>query len=113
MPSLFKKNKYLKLFKLLHQEGQYKGPLIVRIYGMLNKLNFVKENRYILCNFIDQNSDIFNLKEDIYFSNNTQTLNQLFLLAYNKAKKFELLDVLYEDYMNSIEAILNKRDTSL
>ncbi|MEJ2250572.1 MAG: hypothetical protein P8Y70_16210 [Candidatus Lokiarchaeota archaeon] len=79
---------------------------------MLNKLNFVKENRYILCNFIDQNSDIFDLKEDIYISNNNQTLNQLFLLAYNKAKKHELLDVLYEDYMNSVKAIFNKKDTS-
>ncbi|GAH52865.1 unnamed protein product, partial [marine sediment metagenome] len=36
------------------------------MYGLLNELELRNENRYILCNFIDQNSELFDLKRDIY-----------------------------------------------
>ena len=80
------------------------------MYGVLNKINLRNENRYILCNFIDQNSDLLEIEEDIYFTNNQKTLHQLFLLAFNKAKKFDLLDALYNEYYTSVSAIGNKKE---
>jgi hypothetical protein len=82
------------------------------MYGLLNDLNLKKENRYILCNFIDQNSDLFDLKTDIYQNNNKYTLNQLFLFAIRKAKEFNLIGALYEEYLNSITAINQKKEIS-
>ena len=76
----------------------------------LNIVNLKTENRYILCNFLDQNSDLFDIKEDIYISNNDKGLNKLFLLALNKAKEFNLLKELYEEYFNSYKAISQKKE---
>ena len=77
---------------------------------MLNKLNLRNENRYILCNFIDQNSDKFDLEKDIYEHNNDYSLNQLFLYAFNKARQNDIVNHLYEEYINSINAICEKQD---
>jgi hypothetical protein len=79
------------------------------MFGELNKLNMRNENRYILCNFIDQYSDLFGIKEDIYKLGNHATLNQLFLYAVNKAKEKKLVGVLYNEYINSIKAIDGKK----
>ena len=49
-----------------------------------------------------------NIKEDIYVTNNAKTLNQLFLMAYNKAKQSDLLGMLFEEYRDSINAISQK-----
>jgi hypothetical protein len=78
------------------------------MYGLLNDLNLKKENRYVLCNFLDQNSDLFDLKADIYRTNHNYTLNQLFLFAIKKAKECDLLGALYEEYLNTIVAINRK-----
>ena len=111
MSLTLKRNKYLNLFSsLLHQHVKFQSPLILRMYGLLNDLNLKKENRYILCNFIDQNSDIFDIKIDIYQSNQNYTLSQLFLFAINKAKEFNLIDALYNEYLNSINAINQKKE---
>lgn len=113
MSLTLKRNKYLTLFNnLLHQEIKFQSPLILRMYGLLNDLNLKKENRYILCNFIDQNSNIFNLNIDIYKNNHKYTLNQLFLFAIKKAKECNVIGALYEEYLNSIIAINKKRDFS-
>ncbi len=105
-----KNNEYLQTFKLIHHKHvKFQGPLILRMFGALNKLNLRNENRYILCNFIDQNSDQLKI-DDIYNSNNGKTLIQLFLLAYNKAKEFDLLKILYDEYISSINAIMGKKD---
>jgi hypothetical protein len=109
MSAHLKRNKYLKEFQTLHQNMiRFQTPLILRMYGALNKVNMRKENRYILCNFLDQHSDQFDLDDNIYESNNQKTLNQLFLLAFNKAKEFKLLEPLYNEYLNSIDAINSK-----
>ena len=111
MSLTLKRNKYLNLFcSLLHQNIKFQSPLILRMYGLLNDLNLKKENRYILCNFIDQNSDIFDIKVDIYDSNQNYTLNLLFLFAINKAKEFNLIGALYYEYLNSINAINQKKE---
>jgi len=108
-----KRNKYLNLFNsLLHQNIKFQSPLILRMYGLLNDLNLKKENRYILCNFIDQNSALFNFRADIYKNNHKYTLNQLFLFAIKKAKECNLIGALYEEYLNSIVAINQKKDIS-
>ena len=113
MSLTLKRNKYLSLFNsLLHQDIKFPSPLIFRMYGLLNDLNLKKENRYILCNFIDQNSDIFKVKRDIYKNNNQYTLNQLFLFAIKKAKEFNLIEALYDEYLNSILAINRKIEIS-
>ncbi len=111
MSLTLKRNKYLNLFSsLLHQKIKFQTPLILRMYGLLNDLNLKKENRYILCNFIDQNSDMFDIEVDIYQSNHNYTLNQLFLFAINKAKEFNLIGALYDEYLNSITAINQKKE---
>ena len=106
----FKRYKYLKEFNSLHHNKiKFQTPLILRMFGALNEVNMRKENRYILCNFLDQHSDQIGLDENIYEINNQKTLNQLFLLAFNKAKEFKLVDALYGEYINSINAINSKK----
>jgi hypothetical protein len=102
-------NKNLDEFKSLHNTKiRFQTPLILEMYGALNKVNMRKENRYILCNFLDQHSDQIDLDENVYMTNNQKTLNQLFLLAYNKAKEYKLVNALYQEYLNSIDAINSK-----
>jgi len=111
MTSSLKRNAFLQKFNSInHDSIKFQVPLILRIYGALNIVNLKTENRYILCNFLDQNSDLFDIKEDIYISNNDKGLNQLFLLALNKAKEFNLLKELYEEYYSSFEAISKKKE---
>ena len=113
MSLTLKRNKYLNLFNnLLYQDIKFQSPLILRMYGLLNDLNLKKENRYILCNFIDQNSNLFKIKIDIYKNNHNYSLNQLFLFAIKKAKECNLIGALYDEYLNSIIAINQKRDFS-
>ena len=69
----------------------------------------MNENRYILCNFLDQQSDRIGIREDIYEASNQVTLNQLFLFAITKAKEKKLIAELYNEYINSIDAISNKK----
>jgi hypothetical protein len=105
-----KRKEYLRMFQSLNNNKiKYQGPLILRMFGALNKINMRNENRYILCNFLDQNSDKMGFNDDIYEINNCKTLNQLFLLAFNKAKEFNLIEVLYNEYLNSIDAINGKK----
>ena len=114
MSLIFKKKKFFELFQLLKTTNiKFREPIILKIFGLLNELNLSRENRYILCNFIDQNSDLFGLNKDIYRSNHNYSLNQLFLFALNKAKSYNLVSNLYEEYINSINAIYNKVDTKL
>ena len=110
MTVVLKRKAYLRVFQALHHRNiKFQGPLILKMYGVLNELNLRNENRYILCNFIDQNSDKLSI-EDIYTSNNEKTLIQLFILAFNKAKECNLLKALYDEYVTSINAIANKKD---
>jgi len=103
----------LKLFRTIHHKQiKYQAPLILKMFGVLNKINMRNENRYILCNFLDQYSDHIGLTNDIYKISNQVTLNQLFLFAINKAKEKNLIDVLYNEYINSIEAIDKKLEFS-
>ncbi len=104
-----RRKEYLRMFQSLqHDEIRFQTPLILRMYGALNRVNMRNENRYILCNFLDQNSDIIGLGDDIYKTNNQKSLNQLFLLAVNKAKEFKLLEELCNEYISSINAINKK-----
>ncbi len=111
--SLFlKKNKFLQIFNnISNSKIRHRGPLILRLYGLLNELDFSNENRFILCNFIDQNSELFSLSRDIYEINNDVSLKQLFLFAYSKARINNLIPNLYSEYINSINAISQKIDT--
>ena len=110
MTVVLKREAYLRAFQAIHHRNiKFQGPLILKMFGVLNELNLRMENRYILCNFLDQNSDKFSI-EDIYTSNNEKTLNQLFILAFNKAKECNLLNALYDEYLTSINAIVNKKD---
>ncbi len=105
-----KKYEHLKLFSSIHHNQiKYQAPLILNMFGVLNKINMKNENRYILCNFLDQYSDNVGLKEDIYKLSNQVTLNQLFLFAITKAKEKKLIGTLYNEYINSINAISNKK----
>ena len=107
-----KRNKFLQLFQTINNNKiKYQGPIILRIYGLMNELELSNENRYILCNFIDQNSERFNLKKDIYEINSDVTLKQLFLFAYSKARTNNLIPNLYTEYVNSVNAISQKIDT--
>ncbi len=111
MVSSVRNSKFLERFIQLHQDKvRYNGPLILRMFGELNKLNLRTENRYILCNFLDQYSDVFQLKDDIYQTNNEKSLNQLFIMTYNIAQKFNLLKSLYDEYLTSIRAISEKKE---
>ncbi len=112
MSVLLKRNKFLQFFQSInHNKIKYRGPLILRMYGLLNELELRNENRYILCNFIDQNSELFDLKRDIYKNNNDVSLKQLFLFAYHKARTNNLVNDLYGEYFNCIDAISKKVDT--
>ena len=113
--SLFlKRNKFLQIFRnISNSKIRHRGPLILRLYGLLNELDFSNENRFILCNFIDQNSELFSLSRDIYEINNDVSLKQLFLFAYSKARINNLIPNLYSEYINSINAISQKLDTQL
>ena len=103
------KYEHLKLFRAIHHNQiKYQAPLILKMFGTLNEINMKNENRYILCNFLDQYSDYFGLKEDIYELSNRVTLNQLFLYAITKAKEKKLISTLYNEYINSINAISKK-----
>jgi len=105
-----KKIEYLRLFrKIQHHQIKYQAPLILRMFGALNLCKMQNENRYILCNFLDQYSDRIGLDEDIYKISNEITLNHLFLLTVNKAKEFNLMDKLYNEYISSIDAINGKK----
>jgi len=107
-----KRNKFLQLFQTINNKNiKYRGPLILRIYGLMNELELSNENRYLLCNFIDQNSEKFNLKRDIYDINNDVSLNQLFLFAYNQARTNKLIPNLYSEYVNTVNALSQKIDT--
>lgn len=107
-----KRNKFLQLFQTINNNKiKYQGPIILRIYGLMNELELSNENRFILCNFIDQNSERFNLKKDIYEINSDITLKQLFLFAYSKARTNNLIPNLYTEYVNSVNAISQKIDT--
>jgi hypothetical protein len=100
---------HLKLFRLIHHNQiKYQTPLILKMFGALNKINMKNENRYILCNFLDQYSDLIGLEEDIYKLSNQTTLNQLFLFAITKAREKKLINTLYNEYINSINAISKK-----
>ena len=102
-------NKFTKVINSINALGiKYKAPLILRMYGALNRFDLKVENRYILCNFLDQHSDLLKI-EDIYNSNNDISLNQLLLFALIKAKEFNLLNALYNEYLNSIDAINSKK----
>ncbi len=106
-----KDNKILQNFQSLNlSKIKYQTPLILKMFEVLNKLNLNNESRYILCNFIDQYSDLLGIKEDIYTTNNNINLNQLLLLAINKARKSKLLNALFEEYFNSINAIIKKKE---
>ena len=105
MSAHLERYKYLKDLRSLRNNSiKFQAPMILRMYGALNKAKMRKENRYILCNFIDQHSDVLNVK-DIYETNNDSSLNQLLLFALIKAKEFNLLNALYDEYLNSIDAI--------
>ena len=109
MSAHLKRYKDLKEFQTIHQNMiKYQSPLILRMFGALNKVNMRNENRYILCNFLDQHSDQIDVEDNVYETNNQKTLNQLFLLAFNKAKEFKLLEALYNEYLNSINSINSK-----
>ncbi len=112
MSLILKKNKFLQIFHNINNSKiRHRGPLILRLYGLLNELNFEKENRLIILNFIDQNSELFSLSKDIYEINNDVSLNQLFLFAYSKARINNLIPNLYSEYIDSINAISQKIDT--
>jgi hypothetical protein len=80
------------------------------MYGVLNKLNLKNENRLILLNFLDKYSDILEIHDDIYEKSDGKSLNQLFILAFNKARSFDLLKPLYYEYISSIRAISEKKE---
>ena len=108
MSSSLKRNKFLQLFQTINnQHIKYRGPLILRIYGLMNELELSNENRYILCNFIDQNSEKFNLRKDIYDLNNDVSLSQLFLFAY---RTNNLIPKLYSEYVNTVNSMSKKID---
>ena len=112
MSSSLKRNKFLQLFQTINNKHiKYRGPLILKIYGLMNELELSNENRYILCNFIDQNSKKFNLRRDIYDLNNEVSLRQLFLFAYSKARTNNLIPDLYSEYVNTVNSISQKIDT--
>jgi hypothetical protein len=110
MSRLLEKYENLKVFQSIHHNKiKYPGPLVLRMFGELNKINLRRENRYILCNFLDQYSDKLGIHDDIYKTNTLKSLNRLFLTAFTKAKESKLIKVLYEEYVNSISAINEKK----
>ena len=111
MTILLKRDTFLRAFQAInHKNIKFQGPLILKMYGVLNELNLRIENRYILCNFLDKYSDLLEEDENIYIKNNEITLNQLFINTYNKARESDLLKELYEEYISSIDAISQKKE---
>lgn len=112
MTSPLKKNEFLHDTQKVNnvEHLRYHLPLILKMYGTLNIINLRTENRYILCNFLDQYSDLLELTEDIYATNHEKGLNQLLLLALDKAKKHDLINALYKEYLYSFKAILDKKE---
>ena len=109
-----KRNEYLRMFQTIdHNKIKFQTPMIFKMYGALNKINMRNENRYILCNFLDQYSKKMGLKDDIYKTNNEVSLNQLLLFTFSKAREFNLLDVLYKEYIDSINAINSKKSIKI
>jgi len=96
--------------RILQESPSFRSYKILKMYGILNEMNLTRENRYILCNFIDQNSTKFETQGDIYEKNTNYSLNHLFIFAINKAKKHDLMQTLYEEYTNSINAIAQKKE---
>ena len=108
MSAPLKRNEYLKDFQSLHQNKiKFQAPLIFRMYGALNKVNMRRKNRSILCNFLEQNSDFLEI-EGISYKDNEVSLDQLLLFTLNKAKRYNLICSLYDEYLSSISAINNK-----
>jgi hypothetical protein len=99
-----------KLNSISNLDIKYKAPLLLQLYGCLNENGLDLENRYILTNFLDKYSDLVGITGDIYVENNKKSLNQLFLMAFRKAKDAGLLRELYEDYVDSFRAICHKVD---
>ena len=110
MTEYLTKSKLIKELRKMNREVKYQGPLIRKMFGMLNQLQLRNENRYILCNFIDKYGDLMDMSGDIYVENNQRTLNRLFLMAYNGARNNSLLDLLFEEYKTSLEAITMKKE---
>lgn len=83
---------------------------IKKMFSLLNDLELRNENRYILCNFIDQYSDLLEYNGDIYFDNADQSLSQIQDLALTRAKKHDLMHYLYNEYQNCVKAISQKKE---
>ncbi|MGV9203156.1 MAG: hypothetical protein ACOC44_03945 [Promethearchaeia archaeon] len=120
-----KKRKFMQLFDLVSKnagfesqkrqsniEGQ-KIDNIKKMFKLLNDLELKNENRFILCNFIDQYSDILEYDGDIYFDNANQTLQQIQNLALTRAKQHDIIDYLYEEYTTCVQAIGQKKEFQL
>ncbi|MBD3340987.1 MAG: hypothetical protein GF353_17895 [Candidatus Lokiarchaeota archaeon] len=110
MDSSFNSDEFSVIYNQLQDQSvKHRIPMILKLFGVFNKYNLKLENRYLLCNFIDQHSDILKFKEDIYLVNNQKSLNELFLIALNKARRHNLLEALYREYTNGLQAISNKK----
>ena len=99
-----------KLNSISNLDIKYRSPVLLQLYGCLNDNGLDLENRYILTNFLDQYSDLIGIQGDIYEENNKKSLNQLFLMAFRKAKDAGLLQELYREYVESFRAICHKID---
>ncbi|MFX1478968.1 MAG: hypothetical protein ACFFCI_12625 [Promethearchaeota archaeon] len=108
MSDQLKGSEYLKEFQSLAQSKiKFQAPLILRMYGTLNKVNMRRINQLILSNFLEQNKNFLEIEGTCY-ENNDGSLDQLLLFTLNKAKQHNLITVLYEEYLNSIDAINSK-----
>ena len=106
-----KRNKFIQIFNSIHQsQNLTKEQNLLRMFNVLNKFNLKNENRLILCNFIDQYSDLLGINEDIYYTNHEKTIFQLYRMAYKRARESELTDFLHEEYIMSLKAISQKRE---
>ncbi|MFO8020556.1 MAG: hypothetical protein R6U96_18180 [Promethearchaeia archaeon] len=81
-----------------------------KMFKLLNDLNLKNENRYILCNFIDQYSDILEYEGDIYMDNAEKSVDQIQELALTRAKQHEIMDFLYDEYSTCVQAISQKKE---
>ncbi|MFX0033972.1 MAG: hypothetical protein ACFE8V_13010 [Promethearchaeota archaeon] len=109
MSAHLKRNDTLKEFQSLHKSKiKFQAPLILRMYDALNKVNMRSTNRFILCNFLEQNSKLLEI-EDLCYKNDEVSLDQLLIFTLNKAKRHNLIIALYDEYLNSIDAINNKK----
>lgn len=106
---------HLERYKYLKELGSFRGnkvkfqaPLILRMYGTLNKVNMQKENRDILYKFLNQHRDLIKLK-NLYDLVNEASLNQLLLFTLTKAKELNLLNKLYGEYLQLMDKKNNKK----